>query len=78
MFHSSGVQLGTLASVREPEHPRDLQALVLRVLPPGRGTVKHSQLEAPPLLPERSPLVPQGRRVRRGIGVLVGTVHDLR
>lgn len=77
------IRLGVSAGLREPEDPRNIETLVLRVLAPGDGALRHADLEVPPLLAEEfDPLRPMAGRVLRGAGAVlarrVGYLHGAR
>lgn len=78
------VRVRVSAGVREPEDSRNFEILVLRVLAPGNGALRHTDLEVPPLLAEEPyPLRPlAGRLLRGGAGTVfarrVGHLGDAR
>lgn len=58
------------AGLREPENPRNIETLVLRVFAPRNGALRHADLEVPPLLAEElDPLRSLVGRVLRGAGI---------
>lgn len=71
------VGVRVLAGLREPEEARNVEALVLRVVAPGVGALRHADLEVPPLLAKalgplvRGSVVRRRRRVLGGVGIVV-------
>lgn len=77
------VRLRVPAGFREPENPRNVEVFVLRVFAPGNSTLRHADLEVPPLLAkELDPLRPLAGRVLRGAGTVfacrIGHLRDAR
>lgn len=77
MSRSINIWRGIFASIRKPEHSRELEPFVLCMLPPRWSTMQHSKFEIPPLILERFPIL---RRcwILRWIGIVVRSVGDLR
>lgn len=80
------VVVRVFAGLREPEEAGNFEALVLRVVAPRVGALRHAELEVPPLLAEAlGPLVrpvtrPRGLLGRTGIVVVrqLGHLRDVR
>lgn len=64
------VGVGVLASNREPQETGNVEALVLRMVTPGGGALRHAELELPSLLAKA--LDPLVRPMIRRRGVLGG------